>query len=65
MGGYYDYRPYFQDIESELSSLRTEIKDINEQWLERNTEQHEVICDKLTILGAILVLATVTTVMFK
>lgn len=65
MGSYYDYRPYFNDIESELSTLRTEIKDINDQWIERETEQNEVICDKLTILGAILILATVTTVMFK
>lgn len=65
MGSYYDYRPYFQDISDELSTLRTEIKDINDQWIERNTEQYEVICDKLTILGAILILATVTTVMFR
>lgn len=65
MGSYFDYRQYFEDISDELSTLRTEINDINDQWIERDTEYQELLTSKFTILTGVLLIATVLSVMFR
>lgn len=72
MGGYYDYRSYFQDIQDSLediltnqSLLLTEIRQQEEERIEREKERHEEINQSINLVTGILLIGAVISVLFK
>lgn len=72
MGGYYDYRQYFEDIEDSLSdilsnqnNLLTEIRQQEEERIEREKERHEQITQSINLVTGIILIGAVISVIFK
>lgn len=72
MGSYYDYRPYFNDLQDSLddvlsnqSQLFTEIRQIEEDRIEREQERHEQISQSINLVTGIILIGAVISVIFK
>lgn len=68
MGGYFDYRPYFEDIQDSLSDVLTNqdalLTEIQQQE-EKEFERHKEICHYVSLIMGFILIGAVIAVIFK